>query len=408
MISKITLENFFSFSLPVTVELNPDINILLGINGSGKTNLLKAIHLLQESITGNGLEQILLKDWGGFNSVANFNSEEKKYIKLSFEFDKNSIEHINTQKGYQFPDNPVYELTIYRMGNTSYYLKEKLYCKSMTQDGNDFIYMEMTHGQGVISTLEKEKDGIQKYPQKEKQINFKPTEPVLRQISDPDRFYPLFTLKRAIEGISVYFYFDTSFHSVIRQPSGYGTETKLLPDGQNLMTIINHIKNNHPLSYEKIEDAIKKINLTFKDINFAFMGSKLYLVLREECLSKSVSIEHISDGTLRYLILMSILFNPERGSIACIDEPEISLHPDMINTISEAIKKASKTTQLIITTHSPLLLNSFEIDDLLIFEKNIKNETAIYKKSIEDFEEWIEDFMVGQAWMQGLLGGKRW
>lgn len=62
MISKITLENFFSFKQPTTIELNPDINILLGINGSGKSNFLKAIHLLQESIAGKGLEKIFLKE----------------------------------------------------------------------------------------------------------------------------------------------------------------------------------------------------------------------------------------------------------------------------------------------------------------------------------------------------------
>ncbi len=192
------------------------------------------------------------------------------------------------------------------------------------------------------------------------------------------------------------------------QPSGYGTETKLLPDGQNLMTILNRIKNNHSLSYDKIEEAIMKINPYFKDINFDFIGSKLYLLLREKHLTKSVSIEHISDGTLNYLILLSILFNPERGTLVCVDEPETSLHPDMINTIADAIKQASKSTQLIITTHSPLLLNSFEIDDLLIFEKNIHNETEVYVKSPDEFDNWIDDFMVGQAWLQGLIGGKRW
>ncbi len=105
------------------------------------------------------------------------------------------------------------------------------------------------------------------------------------------------------------------------------------------------------------------------------MTKKINLVLREEHLAKSVSIEHISDGTLRYLLLLSVLFNPKRGSLVCIDEPEMSLHPDMINTISYAIKQASKHTQLIIATYSPLLLNLFEIDDILIFEKNIQNET---------------------------------
>jgi AAA15 family ATPase/GTPase len=69
MITKITLENFFSFKQPTSIALNPDINILLGINGSGKSNFLKAVHLLYESIVGSGFENTFLKEWSGFNSV---------------------------------------------------------------------------------------------------------------------------------------------------------------------------------------------------------------------------------------------------------------------------------------------------------------------------------------------------
>lgn len=411
MISKITLENFFSFRNPTIIELNPDINILLGINGSGKSNFLKAIQLLHESIVGNGFEKIFLKDWSGFNSVVNFNNEKKDYIKLSFEFNKDSIRNVMNREGFRFQANPIYEIKIFKSGATSYYLKEKLYSKNIKPGEDDFIYMQMDNAQGIISTREGGKIGFQKfqkYPQQNKQINFRPTELILRQISDPERFYPLFTLKRALEEISVYYYFDTTFNSSIRQPSGYSTEKKLLPDGQNLMAILNNIKNNHSLYYDKIKEAIKKINPYFKDIDFNILGSKLYLVLREEYLTKTVSIEHISDGTLNYLILLSILFNPERGSLLCIDEPETSLHPDMINTIADAIKQASKSTQVIITTHSPLLLNSFDIEDILIFEKNNHNETEVIIKSPDEFDGWIEKFMVGQAWLQGLIGGKRW
>ena len=406
MLSKITLENFFSFREPTTIELNPDLNILLGINGSGKSNFLKAIELLYEILAGNGLEKIFLKKWSGFDTVANFNGALQDEIKLSFEFNKEALNNIGHRQGYQFKANPIYEIAICKAGTTSYYLKEKLY--SQPPGENEFIFMEMNNARGIISTWEKDRVGIQRYPQAHQQVNFKSTEPVLSQISDPERFYPLFTLKRALEEVCVYYYFDTTFSSVIRQPSSYGTETKLLPDGQNLMTILNNIKNNHPLWYDRIDDAIKKINPYFKDINFNFLGSKLYLVLREQYLSKSVSIEHISEGTLHYLLLLSILFNPERGNLVCIDEPESNLHPDMIYTVANGIKEASKDTQLMVTTHSPLLLNSFDIEDILIFEKNDRNQTEVNIKSSDEFDEWIEDFLVGQAWLQGLLGGKRW
>lgn len=268
----------------------------------------------------------------------------------------------------------------------------------------------MENARGIISTRDTESGtvGIQQYTPESQKLTFKSTELILRQISDPEIFYPQFTLKRALEELSIYYYFDTTFTSVIRQPSSYGTETKLLPNGQNLIAILNRIKNNHSIDYDSIETAIKKINPYFKEINFDGIGSKLYLVLREEYLKKAVFVEHISEGTLSYLLLLSILFNPERGNLVCIDEPESSLHPDIINTISKAIKHGSETTQMIIPTHSPLLLNAFYIEDILIFEKNDRNETEVTIKSPDEFEDWIDNFLVGQAWLQGLLGGKRW
>ncbi len=237
---------------------------------------------------------------------------------------------------------------------------------------------------------------------------YKSSELILSQISDPINFSFFFTLRRALEKLTIYEYFDTSLKSNIRQPSSYGTETRLTSNGENLMSIFLKLKNEHSLEYDKIEQALRKVNPNFKDIGFNLIGSKVFLVLREKLLSKSISIEHISDGTLRYLILLSIFLNPERGNLICIDEPEMGLHPDMIHSIAEIIKSTSKNSQLIIATHSPLLLNEFEIDEVLIFEKDADNQTTVTTKSEEDFAEWNDNYLVGQLWLRGLIGGKRW
>lgn len=409
MIKNICLENFFSFGEDQVVHLNPRVNVLVGINGSGKSNFLKAIRLLFESIAGEGFEKLFLKDWSGFNSVSNYSTNSKDFIKITYEFDKDAIKRVVNGHGYVFPTNPIYELTIKKAGSTSYYIKEKLYSKNVDSDKKTFIFLEMENGRGIISATDKNKDEIQKYPQEGNEITFKTQETVLRQISDPDRFYPLFTLKRAIEGIAVYDYFDTTLQGLIRQPGTYSTEEKLASNGNNLMSLLLRMKNHHLNEYEKIEKEIKKINPYFRDINFDLIGSKIYLVLREINLSKSVPIEHISDGTLRFLLFLSILYNPERGSLLCIDEPETGLHPDMINTIVKAIKFASgDKSQIIMATHSPLLLNSFDLDDILIFEKDEKNQTIVETKTEEDFEEWDDNYLVGQLWLRGQIGGKRW
>ena len=409
MIHKITLENFFSFNEKTTIELNPNINILVGINGSGKSNFIKAIKLLYDSVIGEGFEKTFLKDWSGFDLVANFNKSQSDFIRITYEFDGQAIKKIVGGKGFVFRSNLFYEITIHRSGNTSYYLEERLFQDNKIKGRKPFVYLDMRNGKGVISTRADEGVSFQHYPKKNEEITFKTQELVLRQVSDPDRYYPLYTLKRAIEGTVVYDYFDTTLKSKIRQPAVFGTDEKLLPNGENLAQILNRLRNEHTLYYEKIQNLIKKINPHFIDTGFNWLGSLLYLVLREDKLSKTVGAQHISDGSLRYLLLLTIFLNPENGSLLCIDEPEIGLHPDMTNTIAQAIKETTLNgSQIIIATHSPLLLNSFDLDEILIFEKNENNSSVVSQKTEEDFEDWDEDFLVGQMWLRGELGGKRW
>jgi predicted ATPase len=411
MIKRIKVENFFSFGRETEIILD-STNILVGINGSGKSNLLKAIKLLYEGVVGKeGFEKIFLRDWSGFSSVGNFSLTRAETIKITFEFDRLAISRIIGREGFVFRSNPIYEIEVHKSGSTDYYFSETVYSLNTKSSHTEpFVFLKVQNGRGVISTRQKGGSiGLQHFPENEGSISFKPEELVLRQLSDPTRFYPLFTLKTAIEKIFVYEYFDTTFRSPIRALSSYNIEKNLLPNGENLVQILQRIKNHHSLAYEKIEALLTNINPMFKDIGFDNIGAKSLLVLRERSLTRTVSVEHISDGTLRFLLLLSILYNPEKSGIICLDEPEIGLHPDMINTVAQAIKHAAaEGNQLIIATHSPLLLNAFDLEDILIFEKNKNNETIINSKSEEDFEEWEGDFLVGQLWLTGKLGGVRW
>ncbi|MBK8568087.1 MAG: AAA family ATPase [Saprospiraceae bacterium] len=138
------------------------------------------------------------------------------------------------------------------------------------------------------------------------------------------------------------------------------------------------------------------------------MGKHFALVLTEERLRKPITLEGISDGTLRFLLLLSILLNPQKGKLICIDEPEISLHPDMISILSEVINQSNREgTQLIIATHSPMLLNMFELEQVYIVEKDEKNSTVFVSKTEEEFSSWTGEFLPGRLWLQGLLGGRR-
>ena len=80
----------------------------------------------------------------------------------------------------------------------------------------------------------------------------------------------------------------------------------------------------------------------------------------------------------------------------------------MISLIGESLIESSNKTQYFIATHSPLVLNQFEIEDLLVFEKDDLNQSIVKKYKEEDFQSWLENYSTGQLWVSGLIGGKRW
>ncbi len=404
MINKITVQSFFSFGKHQTIELNHDTNILVGINGSGKSNFIKIIQFLYEGIAGkDGLRNLINKKWGGFSSMVYCGGEEASEVIITYHFDRNKVKNVFDGGGHLFPNDPIYEVRINKVGLFNYDVSEKVYNESIKSGQSPFIYLDVANGKGKISTRTNTKIGI-------KQAIFDENELVLKQISEPENFYPQFTLKKAIEEIVVYSYFDTTLDSKIRQLSPYYSELKLLPSGENLTHLLSYLNGNSTKYYDKIISLLKKVNPYFRELVFNQpTSSKTLLALKEQNLNRAITVDQISDGTLRFLILLSILYNPNRGMLICLDEPETGLHPDMIQTIGEGIKAASKDgTQMIIATHSPLLLNGFELEDLKIFEKDKNNQTIISKKTEEDFENWEGEFLVGQMWLRGELGGVRW
>lgn len=411
MIKNIILENFFSFGRDFQeIELNDGINVLVGINGSGKSNFIRAIELLKKAASENGFEETFQKKWSGFSGVKNLSKDAKDNIYLSFDLSSTVIKNLGSQiNPFNNPSKTInYNIDISPSGKTSFKLKEILLDNHNDLQDLFTPYLETNSENEFVQLFYKNTNNQvegHEYPKKALKNNAL----FISQISDPERFVVLSLVQKAIKSISLYSNFDTTFNSPIRNLNSYQSETKLRSDGSNLVSLLQKIKNNHTLEFEKIEEAFAQINPHFKSIDFDYLGSKFQLVIREKNLSKTITAEHISDGTLRFLLLLSILYNPERGNLICLDEPETGLHPDMIRTIAKAIKyAASQGTQVILATHSPQLLNHFEVDDVLIFEKNEHNETVVSTKDEDDFENWNDHYSTGKLWLDGKLGGVRW
>lgn len=396
MIKELIICDFFSFKGEHTIKLNTGVNILLGINGSGKTSFLNAFTMLHEGIAGVGLSA-LFRQWGTYTSIVNACGEQKpNCFSITYVFDAGVLKKLISAS--PFKSDVYYKITVFPIGDgTSYSLHETLYSNDSRKNKGKFSYLDFRNGIGQISVrtgkgIEAEKYGGGMLSAQEL---------VLRQINDPQRYLPSFVVREAIYAIAGYskFNFDK-----IRQPAEANDTKRLITTGENLSHLLSNLNNNYTFQYEKIRECLKDINPNFIGIGYNVFGSRLYFSLREKNLSHAIDALHMSDGTLKYLLLLSIFHNPERGLLVVLDEPESCLHPDMIRSVSKMMKTAAKTSQIIIATHSALLLNAFKLDDILVFEKNDNNETKIIPYREDDFDGQLP----GQLWLNGEIGGKRW
>ena len=117
----------------------------------------------------------------------------------------------------------------------------------------------------------------------------------------------------------------------------------------------------------------------------------------------------LSDGTLRYLCLLAILCDPEPPPLICIEEPELGLHPDILPKVADLLKAASEQTQIIVTTHSDILVDAMTDcpETVVVCEKH-EGKTEMNRLLPADLAVWLEKYRLGQLWIDGQLGGKRW
>lgn len=401
MLKSVSITNFFSFGEKKTIELNNGVNLLLGINGSGKTSFINALRVLTEGIAGEGLQRLIQEQWGGFDQIVNNNgTDSHPYIKIWYVFDVNCLKSIHP--GIPFAWDVEYCITIRKSG-TSYSLSEKLTAPERRGRGK-FIFIDFCNGNGKISTRNENETTLQEISGDE----LSGQELVVRQINDPVHYLPVYVFRKAIERIAVYNNFNVSEGSRLRYPVEYSSDKRLKKSGENLANILNELKLNNSYCFDELENTFGHVNPNFKSIDISNLYGQSYITLRERNMKKYVGALHVSDGTLHFLLLESIFYNPNRGLLVATDEPERGLHPDMIISVADMMKEAAKTSQLIAATHSPYLLNQFKLEDIIVFEKNEVNTTEMARLSESDFPDWEGEYLPGQMWLMGQIGAKRW
>lgn len=333
------------------VDFKP-INILIGSNGSGKSNFISFFEFLNRLYSRKLNDYIALK--GGDDKILHKGKKITKKIKFRTEFDDGqngySATIVSGNEGFIFTD----ERLIYR--------------------GDARVNISNSNSEAKIKST--------------------------------DNYRAKYVIKY-LEGFRKYHFHDTSSTLPFTKLSHIENDINYLyEDGENLAAFLYFISNEHKIVYNRIIKTIQSIASYFSDFYFKPNKENLVRLQWTDRFSEiTFGPNDLSDGTLRFIALTTLFMQPDLPQTIIIDEPELGLHPAAIAKLAGMIKAVSaKGCQVIIATQSTDLLSHFTPEDIITVDQ-VKGETIFKRLSSSNLQQWLADYTIDDLWKRNIITG---
>ena len=177
-------------------------------------------------------------------------------------------------------------------------------------------------------------------------------------------------------------------------------------DGGNLGLVLNSIRRDSA-SKNQLRRWLDVLYEGIRDVDVSVMGGTIQVFLQEQ--DWTVPATRLSEGTLRWLCLVAIALRSHLQFVVCIEEPETGLHPDLLPSLAELLREASRNLQLIVTTHSDVLVDALTDtpEAILVCDKE-DGQTKMRRLSRKKLGTWLDKYRLGELWRRGQIGGNRW
>jgi predicted ATPase len=408
LLKSIRLRNFLSYgpSAP-SVDLLP-LNVLVGPNSSGKSNLLEAIDILRATPSdvtqpirdGGGAEDYLWKGIGSAGPAV-----------LGRIPPTADIEAIVC---YPEGKNPLKYQIAFTMAGQRFEILDEAIENPFPSTGETDVYFYYRHQSGhpVLNVRAKtEAQGATKEGRVSRSLRREDVavgQSILSQRKDPDQYPEITYLGTQFGRIRFYREWDLGRDTEPRKPQKVDLPSDFLSESaDNLALVLNDLENRSE-TRNAINEHLKKFNESAEAVTTRLFGGTIQLVVHEQGFQE-IPATRLSDGTLRYLCLLAVLCHPEPPPLVCLEEPEIGLHPDILKTVAELLVQAAERTQVIVTTHSDILVSALtqNAESVLVCERG-EDGTRLTRLESEKLKDWLERYSLGELWMMGELGGTRW
>lgn len=355
-ITKIEIDGYKSIQ-HASIDLDM-CNVLIGSNGAGKSNFISLFKLLQSMIDGN--MQYYVAQNGGPERFLYFGSKNTESMGVKFYFGEN---------GYQFILEPTVD-------NAFVFREESFYWETIGSRRIATGNLESRWKNGTNT-------GIDYFVQ-----------PVLEK-----------------QKWRVYHFHDTGKTADVKKLGGINESYELAVDAGNLAAFLYRLKQTDNGNYIRIVNVVRMVSPYFREFFLEpdpVNPNLIALQWFDHEMDMPFLADQLSDGTLRFICLATLLLQPETlmPETIIIDEPELGLHPYAINVLAGLIKKASVNKQIIISTQSSDLVNEFNSEDIIVVNHKDTGSEFLRLNS-EELRVWFdEDYHIGDLWKQNVIGGR--
>jgi predicted ATPase len=378
-IRSLALKNFLSFRDMVSLGLEP-LNIIIGPNGAGKSNLIDAISFLQ-ALPGNP-NNFLAKRGGPNEWIWHGRPKSDGPARLTCVFD---VE--DQQLLYEIAFNAVQNSVAIQSESLRPVNGVNRKAGYMDRAGSDISIGDLAreNGRRMTSSINATESGL--------------------SFRIPQDSTPLTRTGHAFADIRVYRDFRTDSDDGAR--SGIASAAPKHPldaSGSNLALVLQEMDFHG--STKPVKESLRKLSSCFEDFKIRLECGMAQLYLMEQG-PGPVPATRLSDGTLKFLSLMAVLYDHSPAPLVCLEEPEVGLHPEALRLIADALRKASKRMQIIVTTHSSALVDYFsdEPECIIVCERNFDGSSKFKRLRRDKLDEWLEDYTLGDLWRRGEVGG---
>ena len=393
-ITQIKLKNFRAFQ-DVEMRDIPNFAVLVGANGTGKSTLFSVFGFLREAMSSN-VTTALAKMGGskGFQEVRSRNQTGSIEIEIKFRTklgnkSRSSLVtyalHINEENGKPIVEK---EILKYRRGSK----------------GNPWHFLNFSKGMGKAVTNEFEEVEDESQLTREDQKLKSPDLLAIKGLAQFEKFPAVVALGDLIEKWHI-----SDFHiNQARPEQEAGYAEHLSRSGENLSLVIEYLHKNHPNIFNNIIEKLKhRVPGITKVESKQTEEGRILLKFQDGDFEDPFLARYVSDGTIKMLAYLVLLFDPNPHPLLCVEEPENQLYHSLLSELAEEFRQyANRGGQVFVSTHSPDFLNAVELDEVFWLEKQSGYTTIKRAKNDKQLEKYMDTGgKMGHLWTEGLFKG---